>query len=314
MHYYRPMRSLKLTDPKHSLLERSFEGYLKNLGYSPSVIYNSPGYVHEFLFFLEQHTVESFQEVSPDHITRYFDHLATRKNLRRDGTGLSPRTIINHLCALKRFSRYLREVKGITLEVEVSRPRVDDLGKVVLSRREVLDLYDTCSDGDQRWKWHTLGVRDRVMLGVYYGCGLRRSEGLGLDLSDVDLGKGLLYVRRGKNYKERYVPVSKSVGKDMGVWLPVRAEWLSHMEMESEQALFISLRGKRMCQNAMHDRLKVLARRAHLEKPIGLHTLRHSIATHLLQEGMSLENVSRFLGHSSLEVTQVYTHLSHEIL
>ena len=83
MHYYRLMRSLTLTNPKHSILERSFEGYLKNLGYSTSVIYNSPGYVREFLFFLEQNAVESLLEVTPDHITGYFDYLSTRKNLAR---------------------------------------------------------------------------------------------------------------------------------------------------------------------------------------------------------------------------------------
>ena len=314
MHYYRPMRSLQLTSPQYSLLERSYEGYLQNLGYSPSVIYNSPGYLREFFHYLEQQGIASPVEVTGNHIRGYFAYLGARKNQRRSGTGLSSRTIINHLCTLKRFSRYLREVKGITMEVEVARPRVDDLYKVVLSKGEILDLYEACSDGDRRWKWHSLGVRDRAMLGVYYGCGLRRSEGLGLDLGDVDPGKRLLYVRKGKNYKERYVPMSEATRKDLLRWLEVRGEWLSHVEREDEQALFISLQGRRICPNAMHDRLKVLARRAHLDKPLGLHTLRHSIATHLLQEGMSLENVSRFLGHSSLEVTQIYTHLSHEIL
>ena len=79
-----------------------------------------------------------------------------------------------------------------------------------------------------------------------------------------------------------------------------------------EQALFLSVRGKRMDGNSLLMRLKELVKMAGLNKSIGLHTLRHSIATHLLQSGMALENVSRFLGHQSLESTQIYTHLSAE--
>lgn len=287
---------------------------MKNLGYSPETVYTSPGYIREFLYYLEQHGVASLEEVTREHISGYFEYLSGRKNQRREGVGLSARTIINHLGAVKRFSQYLQQVRGIIMEVDVPRPKVEDPGRVVLTRMQILDLYEACSDGDYRWKWHTLGVRDRAMLGVYYGCGVRRSEGLGLDLKDVDLKRRVLYIRKGKNYRERYVPISGQVEGDLARWLEARAEWLVHVEREGERGLFISLQGVRMCPNAMSERLKLLARRAGLDKPIGLHTLRHSIATHLLQEGMSLESVSRFLGHSSLEVTQVYTHLSHEIL
>ena len=147
------------------------------------------------------------------------------------------------------------------------------------------------------------------MLGVYYGCGLRRNEGLELDITDIDLNRGLVHVRKGKGSKERFVPIGESVKQDFKDWLSVRGEYQKH---PTEQAFLLSPRGNRISGNALMERLKRLVETAGINKDIGLHSLRHSIATHLLNEGMSLENVSRFLGHGSLENTQIYTHLKNE--
>jgi len=154
-----------------------------------------------------------------------------------------------------------------------------------------------------------LGIRDRAMLGVYYGCGLRRSEGINLDMDDVNLEKGILYVSRGKNYKQRFVPFTGMVKDDFYNYLKYSRPMLA---AGNDPAFFISQRGKRMCEQAMADRLQLLKEKALIDRPASLHTLRHSIATHLLQSGMSPEKIKRFLGHSSLETTQIYTHLKYE--
>jgi integrase/recombinase XerD len=154
-------------------------------------------------------------------------------------------------------------------------------------------------------------ARDRAMLAIFYGCGVRRNEGVNLDVGDINFDRAILHVRKGKNYKERFVPISKVSLKYLQLYVYDHREDL--LVGKKSDALFISQQARRMHGQSLLVRLNVLqlaTEDAELqEKEIGLHTLRHSIATHLLQKGMKLESISRFLGHSSLESTQIYTHL-----
>jgi integrase/recombinase XerD len=117
--------------------------------------------------------------------------------------------------------------------------------------------------------------------------------------------QNLLYVRHGKGSRERYVPMSPGVRADLMAWLEKGRPAYS----PQDDALLISSRGKRLSGQMMGMRLKQLCKKADIRE-IGLHGLRHSIATHLLQAGMQLEEVATFLGHSSLASTQIYTHIS----
>jgi integrase/recombinase XerD len=148
------------------------------------------------------------------------------------------------------------------------------------------------------------------MIAIFYGCGLRRNEGVQLNLSDINFDKSVLHVRKAKNYKERFVPISKTNLKYLTEYIYDHRPQLS---MSSIDALFLGRSGFRMQGQSLMARLKSLQQKTEdltlLEKEIGLHTLRHSIATHFLQAGMKLESISRFLGHGSLESTQIYTHL-----
>ncbi|MEQ9006631.1 MAG: tyrosine-type recombinase/integrase, partial [Ekhidna sp.] len=142
---------------------------------------------------------------------------------------------------------------------------------------------------------------------------LRRSEGVALDVVDVNFDRSVLHVRKGKNYKERFVPVSKTNLKYLSDYIyDHRPELLKGSKSD---ALFIGSNTiKRMQGQSLFVRLKRLQYYTGnvdlIEKEIGLHTLRHSIATHLLKAGMKLESISRFLGHGSLESTQIYTHIT----
>ena len=154
------------------------------------------------------------------------------------------------------------------------------------------------------------------MLSIYYGCGLRRNEGLQLDMNDILFDRALVYVRAGKNYTERYVPANGQVLQDISQYMQqARPAFL--LENDKEPALFISQRGQRPDSQSLFFRLKKLqmdTNEASLQnKNIGLHTLRHSIATHLLMGGMKLERIAQFLGHKSIESTQIYAHLAHEL-
>jgi integrase/recombinase XerD len=133
-----------------------------------------------------------------------------------------------------------------------------------------------------------------------------------MNVSDINFDRALLHVRKGKNYKERFVPVSKASLKYLQDYVyDHRPEFLHGSKVE---ALFLSYYGKRMGGQSLLLRLKYLQHQTEdvelIEKEIGLHTLRHSIATHLLQAGMKIESIARLLGHSSLESTQIYTHLA----
>ena len=175
--------------------------------------------------------------------------------------------------------------------------------KTIFTRSEIKALYNAC-EGD------VLGIRDRAMLAVYYGCGLRRNEGVNLDTGDILPGKNLLFVRKGKNYKERYVPITEAVKEDILNYLDyARPMFLN----KPANALFLNAAGERITASMLAERLQKLKGKAGIDKVAGLHTLRHSIATHLLQSGMKLAQIKRFLGHSSLESTQIYTHLLNDI-
>lgn len=183
------------------------------------------------------------------------------------------------------------------------------------------------------------------MLTILYGCGLRRNEAVHLDISDIHAEKKYIHVKKGKNYKERLVPINSTGITHLQNYLyESRPHFLNNSynntthittdnssniatdnsspsgrlggDGDKEEAFFLSQRGKRIKGQSLLLRVKLLIQRvdniALQSKTIGLHTLRHSIATHLLQNGMKLEAIAKFLGHSSLESTQIYTHLAEQ--
>jgi site-specific recombinase XerD len=286
------------------LLTKSFEKWLRTLDYAPSTVYASVSYVSDFFFYLKSSDISDLETVQPEAISGYYKHLQTRTNKRQNGS-LSNNYITSNINAIKRFSRYLQETEKPFFEVAIKTKSDKETSKTILTQSEVKALYKACDNS-------ILGIRDRAILSVYYGCGLRRSEGASLDLKDLLLKEKLVFVRAGKGYKDRYVPLSEAVKEDLENYIYQSRKHIQSFKPIKSEALFLSMQVKRMCGNALIERVHKLAQAANIQKGIGLHTLRHSIATHLLQSGMTLEEVSQFLGHSSLESTQIYTHLAHE--
>jgi integrase/recombinase XerD len=293
------------------ILSESFERWLKTLGYAPSTVYASTNYVRDFFFYLKNLPADRYgaeitktEAIHPEIITAYHKHLQTRKNKRQPG-GLSANYITGNMNAIKRFSRYLQETGQPFFEIPVKSTPDKTITKTILTQNEITALYKACSSD-------VLGIRDRAILSIYYGCGLRRSEGQNLNVTDILLKEKRIYVREGKNYRQRYVPMNESVKEELENYIYVARETLQSYKPQKNEALFLSMQVKRLCGNALIRRIHRLAENAGIQKRPGLHTLRHSIATHLLQSGLTLEEVSRFLGHSSLETTQIYTHIAHE--
>jgi integrase/recombinase XerD len=154
-------------------------------------------------------------------------------------------------------------------------------------------------------------MRDRAMLAVYYGCGLRLNEGVHLELKDVLRDQQLLHVRKGKHYKERLVPMSGKTLQMVALYIDAGRPQL--VQQHQTDRLFLDAnKGRPMQGQSLYVRIRALAKKAGIKKAVGTHSLRHSIATHLLQSGMRLEQIQQFLGHDSLDSTQIYTHLSHQ--
>lgn len=295
----------------NSVLVKGFEKWLQTLGYAESTVTVSVNYLRDFFFYLKDlpadrhgNEINDLGQINKQTLDNYHRYLQKRKNKRKPGS-LSQNYITSNINALKRFSKYLQVTEKAMLEIDI-RPRPNQVQKhTILTPAEIGALYKACGND-------FLGARDRAMLGVYYGCGLRRSEGLALNLDDVLLREKLVYVRKGKYYRERYVPVTESIREDLENYIyTARAKILSFKNIKQE-AFFLSRSVNRLHGNSLIKRLHQLTKAAKIDKETGLHSLRHSIATHLLQSGMGLEEVSRFLGHASLESTQIYTHLAYD--
>ncbi len=310
------MKKLTLTNPKFRYLEKSFREWLDILGYAPSTVYNMPNMIREFLSYLERIEILTIESVKAEHFELFYSQLKERSNDRKGG-GLSGAHLNKHIQALKKFVEYLDKVGRLNLPEVRLRAEESESRITYLTQDEIKLLFQATYQTELKARAsdsvvEAIQARDRAMLAVFYGCGLRRSEGVALDIGDINFERSMLHVRQGKNYKERFVPVSKSSLKYLTQYIyDHRGELLKGGNVD---ALFITYGScKRMQGQSLAHRLKLLQILTGdldlLNKEVTLHVLRHSIATHLLQAGMKLESISRFLGHSSLESTQIYTHL-----
>jgi integrase/recombinase XerD len=307
-----------LSNASFRYIEQSFKEWLDIQGYAPVTVYNLPLHVRELLFYLEKEGINNIKELDVNHLESYYNKLKERSNQRRGGS-LSNGHLNKHIQALRKFTQYLRQVGRLQIPDARIRDEETESRIAYLTIDEINLLFKATYNPPEKRPnttdavYEAIKFRDRAMLAVFYGCGLRRSEGVNLDVGDINFDRSLLHVRKGKNYKERLVPISKTNLKHLQEYIYDHRPELTRGR--KAEALFISYQlGNRMQGQSLMVRLKVLQYQTGdiglNEKEIGLHTLRHSIATHLLQAGMKLESISRFLGHASLESTQIYTHLA----
>ena len=284
------------------MIIKTFERYLILTGYAESTIYSSINGVKEFLFWLDKQEITDIETIKKPDVENYFEYLKNRKKIKTDGN-LSSNSLTANLNALKRFDKYLKISGKQGFETDIKLQSGYQKRKEILSPAEIKSLYKACDTS-------IYGSRDRAILSIFYGCGLRRNEAQTLDIENVILKDDTIFVNKAKGYKERYVPISKKVKQDLENYMFTTRETLK--KQANQKAFFLNYKGNRLSGNGLYLRLKILQQRALPDKQISLHSLRHAIATHLLSSGMSLENVGKFLGHASLETTQIYTHLINE--
>jgi integrase/recombinase XerD len=178
-----------------------------------------------------------------------------------------------------------------------------------LTQAEIKQLQDCIKDSFLHLNYKQRQIKQaqlKLVFVLYYACGLRRTEGYNLTIQDIDFDHKTLFIRQGKNYKDRIIPMNKNV------YLSLQDYIYNHRNQikTNHNRLFINN------TNTLLKHLKHLQSVCPIQsikdKTLTLHLLRHSIATHLLQNGMSIENISRFLGHTSLSTTQIYTHIANK--
>lgn len=201
----------------------------------------------------------------------------------------------HHLYALRLFFDWLQELNIIeenpmsALHFEKPTSKAHE----VLTREEVTNLYESCET-----------MKERAILHLYYGCGLRRNEGTSLNVGDIQFRNRMLYVREGKGGKSRAVPMTEKISEELKAYC-----YQERRSRPNELAFITNSWGIRTTGNKCNIVLKELQQRIGMERAVSLHSLRHSIATHLLESGLSVEYVRDFLGHAYLESTQRYTHI-----
>lgn len=309
------MKNLPIKSESFQYVEKSFREWLDILGYADSTVYQMPNYIRELFHWLEnEKQITQIPQITTPLIKEHYENLKYRGNTRRSG-GLSNNYLNKHLQAFYKFMDYLRQSGRLQLPylgIEQEEPNTKPIQ--VLSVDEIRELFNAAEESPRTPKWEAIAARDKAMLVIFYSCGLRRNEGYHLYLSDINFDRQIIHVRKGKNYRERFVPFNKTNSQILQEYIyDYRPYFGNAKELD---ALFISVKGYRMETQSMVIRLKLLQQKTDdielQQKDFALHTLRHSIATHLLAAGMSLEKISRFLGHSSLESTQIYTHLIKE--
>ena len=278
-----------------------FKAHLLTVNYSKGTIVSSSNAINEYLMYIENKQLKLI-DTSTKSIKEYFAFLQTRTN-KKTGLGLSLSYLLKIKSGLTLFYKFL----NLTQEKNYAKPVFPDIKKgshkpIVLSKEEIEKLFKACDES-------LLGKRNKAVIAIYYGCGLRRQEGTNLNVEDLDINKGLVFISKSKTRQQRYVPISSKMLVIVEDYLFNAREKLID-KSKAENALIVTDRGNRLGTESVVYILQMLLKEAKVTTKASPHTLRHSIATHLLESGMKLESIRLFLGHRSLDSTQIYTHLT----
>ncbi len=257
------------------------------------------GYRRDLLAFLDwlnsNHITDPVQ-VDSQHIRRYA--------AARHQQGLAPKSLQRHLSTLRAWYRFLLREGEVRVNPAdgIRAPKVKRRLPHTLDTDQVGRLLDLPGETP-------LDLRDRAIMELFYSSGLRLAELVGLDVTDVRGGNGLLSVT-GKGRKTRRLPVGRYARTAIESWLAVRQQ----LAASNEPALFVSRRGGRLSPRAVEQRLRQRAIEQGMPQHLHPHMLRHSFASHLLESSGDLRAVQELLGHADIGTTQIYTHLDFQHL
>ena len=284
-------------DPVFSL--EGFEHYLLVRGRAQTSIQSYLGDLGGFVSFLETRKVVDFNAIT---LEMLHDYVRVMHEL-----GLAPASIARKITSLKVFFDYLEEKELIKKNeaAKLEAPKLTRRLPSVLSADEISSIIDAFNISSAP------GLRDRAMLEVLYGAGLRISELLNLKLGEILLDNSFVRVV-GKGDKERIVPIGRKAIRAVRDYL--RDSRPLFLKKRSTDYLFINQRGSKLSRMGFWKILNACLVRVAIKKRITPHTFRHSFATHLLEGGADLRAVQEMLGHADIKTTQIYTHIDREYL
>lgn len=291
-------------------IQEKYEEWLDTRDFSDAMVSNYKNMIGIFFRWLQSQSISHVKTISNKHIDNYFEHLQTRSNKTMQG-GLSTSHLNSNFVAIDKLLEYLHQMgmdnaphpTGYRLFVD-KQQRIENMHpftqeEIKELQAEIPNSYPELNFKQREAKHEQL----KLIFVLFYGAGLRRAEGIKLTINDIDFDRRTIFVRKGKNYKDRIIPMNEGIYKALQHYIYN----FRNLQKVAHNRLII------MHYNSLLDGLKHLQEICNNEeiknKKATLHLLRHSIATHLHSNGMGIENISKFLGHSSLDTTQIYTHI-----
>lgn len=260
--------------------------YLKVRNYQKSSIKHYTAHARSF---------EEYKNKTAGTIKEYCAHLQSK----RDQNKLKNSSLNSYLQGLTLYAQYLKSVHAATFSISLLRERITNKKIDYLSLEEIRKLFDSTQHRS------SFMYRDKAVLGCLYHLGLRASEASNLLLENVDLQNNLVFIEKSKTGYQRQVPISATLKIIFEDYLQIRNDFISN----PNPYFLVGLKGKLTSEGGIPQILKKLNKKAEIKKRVHPHILRHTIATHLYQNGMPLEKVSQFLGHKNIGSTERYTHL-----
>jgi integrase/recombinase XerC len=289
-----------LKEQQRTIVERAIDDFLRHLrerNASEHTIKAYSGDLYNFASFIGPRDWEKIDHIA---IRGFLSHLYDK--------GLSKTSVARSLAALRSLYRWLAQEGAVEQNPAklVSTPR---LAKK-LPRVPTIEEMNSMLDGKMP-EVASFPERDRLMFELLYGCGIRNSELVGINLDDISLSNEAILIR-GKGKKERFVPFGGSALAALSVYLPWRLQLLQTVKTASKgtPALLVNQRGGRLTTRSVGRIIKRIAVAKGLSPEVHPHTLRHAFGTHMLEEGADLRAIQELLGHERLATTQRYTQLS----
>jgi integrase/recombinase XerD len=232
--------------------------------------------------FIERLNINDVKEVTEDDIKYFLSEKISEENLEAKSIALIKAALLF----------YYNEILGQKFEIKT--PKIKKTTPVVLTKEEIKKLFSVISN-----------KKHKLILELYYSSGLRLTEAINLRKKDLDFNENVIWIRSGKGGKDRMSILSKKLSKEL-------KEYSNHLK--NEDFLFTNSKGDPLSERTIQYAMKKALQKAGIEKDAHIHTLRHSFATHLLEQGVDIRKIQELLGHSDLSTTQIYTKISNKEL
>lgn len=295
----------------YTTLTKEYAHWFDTLGYNPKTKKRYTGIITQFFSYLQANNINHIALLNHQQIQTYFDYIQTVKS-QKTGEAYSIIHLNDIFFAVDKLCQFLHDMgmknapAPLNYRIKIDQ-RQADIDKIdPFSIEEIKQLQKAIPDTYPKYSFTLREQRHRqleLIFALCYGCALRRMEAYKLTADNVDFDRKTIFVKQGKNYKDRIVPMSDNVCNTLKDYI---YNFRNFQKLPHNRLFILSL-------SELHNSLKEAQKATQNEeiqaKRLYFHILRHSMATHLLQNGMDVESISKFLGHSSLVSTQVYTHI-----